>query len=106
MNKIIFDNHDSRIRYIDLVLERENLNGLPQFALPDGYRFVFYQDGDRDSWIQIEVSAKELRDFQQGVKVWNDYYGGHEDILPQRMVFIENAHGEKVATFLAAPDRL
>ena len=101
MNKIIFDNHDSRIKYIDLVLERENLNGLPQFALPDGYRFVFYQDGDRDSWIQIEVSAKELRDFQQGVKVWNDYYGGHEDILPQRMVFIENAHGEKVATATA-----
>ena len=43
------DNHDSRIRYIDLLMERLDLNDLPEYALPDGYRFVFYQPGDRDA---------------------------------------------------------
>lgn len=98
------DNHDSRIRYIDLLMERLDLNDLPEYALPDGYRFVFYQHGDRDAWINIEQSAKELHSFEQGVQVWEQYYGGVEDTLHNRMLFIENKQGEKVATATAYYD--
>ncbi len=98
------DNHDSRIRYIDLLMERENLNDLPDAPLPEGYRFVFYQPGDRDSWIDIEISAKELTDHEQGAQVWQQYYGTVEDGLHDRMLFIENAQGEKVATATAFYD--
>ena len=98
------DNHDSRIRYIDLLMERLDLNDLPEYALPDGYRFVFYQHGDRDAWINIEQSAKELQSFEQGVQVWEQYYGGVEDTLHKRMLFIENEQGEKVATATAYYD--
>lgn len=62
------DNHDSRIRYIDLLLERVNLENIPEYELPEGYRFVFYQPGDRDAWIAIEQSAKELADDEHGVR--------------------------------------
>lgn len=51
-----FDNHDNHIKYYELMLER-NLNDLPHFPLPEGYRYVFYQEGDRDRWIDIEKSA-------------------------------------------------
>lgn len=98
------DNHDSRIRYIDLLMERLDLNDLPEYALPDGYRFVFYQPGDRDAWINIEQSAKELHSFEQGIAVWQQYYGGVEDTLHNRMLFIENEQGEKVATATAYYD--
>ncbi|MBR5546016.1 MAG: GNAT family N-acetyltransferase [Clostridia bacterium] len=98
------DNHDSRIRYIDLLMERLDLNDLPECALPDGYRFVFYQHGDRDAWINIEQSAKELHSFEQGVQVWEQYYGGVEDTLHKRMLFIENEQGVKVATATAYYD--
>lgn len=98
------DNHDSRIRYVDLLMERLNLDSIPESPLPDGYRFVFYQPGDRDEWIRIEKSAKELRDEQQGVEVWEQYYGGVEDTLHNRMIFIENPQGEKVATATAYYD--
>ena len=54
-----FDNHDSRIKYYELMLERD-LDYLPCFPLPDGYRFVFYRPGDCSSWIEIEKSAKEF----------------------------------------------
>ncbi|MCI8787970.1 MAG: hypothetical protein HFH92_02455 [Lachnospiraceae bacterium] len=43
-----FDNHDDRIRYYELLLE-QNLDNLPCLPLPDGYRFVFCQPGDRDA---------------------------------------------------------
>ena len=98
-----FDNYDSRIKYYELLLERE-LDNLPAFPLPEGYRFVFFQPGDRNAWIEIEKSAKEFTTYEQGLDAWNKYYGGHEDILPQRMVFVENAAGEKVATATAYID--
>ncbi|MCI8623489.1 MAG: GNAT family N-acetyltransferase [Provencibacterium sp.] len=98
-----FENHDSRIRYYELLLER-SLDRLPRFPLPEGYRFVFYRPGDRDAWIAIEQSAKEFAGYAQGLEAWNRYYGGHEPSLCERMVFIENAGGEKVATATAYYD--
>lgn len=43
--------------------------------------------GDRDTWIEIEKSAKE-RTFEEGMDAWQRYYGKHEDVLPDRMFFI------------------
>jgi GNAT superfamily N-acetyltransferase len=95
------DNHDSRIRYYELLLQRERLDGLPDYTLPEGYRFAMYRPGDRDSWIAIEHSARELHNAEQGLEVWARYFGWNENELPERMVFIENEAGEKVATATA-----
>lgn len=98
-----FDNHDDRIVYYELLLEG-TLDGTPVYPLPAGYRFVFYQPGDRDAWIAIEQSARELISHDQGVEVWNRYYANHEAELPGRMLFIETESGEKVATVTAFYD--
>lgn len=98
-----FDNHDQRIRYYSLVLER-GLDGLPEYSLPVGYSFAFYQPGDKDAWIRIEKSAKEFSSYRQGLEAWGRYYGTREGELPGRMVFIKNAEGEKVATATAFYD--
>ncbi len=98
-----FDNHDNHIKYYELMLER-NLNDLPHFPLPEGYRYVFYQEGDRDRWIDIEKSAKEFTSYEQGLESWNRYYGGRENTLTNRMVFIEDTDGRKVATATAYYD--
>lgn len=99
-----FDNHDSRIRYIDLFFARDDLENIPEYTLPAGYRFVFYQPGDRDAWIAVEKSAKEFAAFEEGVRAWQNYYGSVEDGLCDRMLFIENEQGEKVATATAYYD--
>ena len=98
-----FDNHDERIRYYELMLERD-LENLPYFPLPDGYRYAFFQPGDRERWIDIEKSAKEFASCEQGMESWNRYYGGREDELTGRMVFVEDANGRKVATATAFYD--
>ena len=96
----IFDNHDSRIRYYELVLER-TLEDLPEQPLPEGYSFTTYKTGDRDTWIAIEQSAKEFSNREDGLKAWERYYALHEAILPERMFFVVNPAGEKVATATA-----
>ena len=98
-----FDNHDTRIKYYELLLERD-LEQIPSYDLPDGFRFVFYEKGDRDAWIAIEMSAREFTDYEQGLNAWRKYYADHEQELPKRMIFIENADGEKIATATAFYD--
>ncbi len=83
------------------MLERNNLEDIPTFPLPDGYRFVLYKSGDRDAWIDIEKSAKEFKTYEDGLKSWNEYFGGKDGELVQRMVFIETDGSEKVATATA-----
>lgn len=101
---MLFDNHDSRIRYYELVLERENLEEIPVYPLPAGYRFCFYRPGDRDAWISIEQSAKEFSNYAQGLEAWRRYYEGKDADLSERMIFIEDAQGEKLATATAFYD--
>ena len=100
----LFDNHDTRIKYYELLLERESLDALPEYTLPKGYRFVFYRTGDRVAWIDIEKEAKEFTSYDEGLDAWTRYYANKEDELYDRMVFVENEQGEKVATATAFYD--
>lgn len=98
-----YDNHDERICYYELLLGRE-ISDIPGYSLFAGYKFVPYSAGDRDSWIEIEMSAKEFTNYGQGLEAWNRYYANSLDILKQRMFFIENDKGEKIATATAFYD--
>ncbi len=99
----MFDNHDARIKYYELLLERE-LDFIKEYALPDGFHFEFYKVGDRDVWIELEKSAKEFSSYEEGLNAWNRYYYDKEDELLNRMVFVVNNAGEKVATATAFYD--
>ena len=46
---------------------RGTLSGAEEYPLPEGYHFVFYKAGDRDSWIAIEQSAKEFDNYGEGL---------------------------------------
>ncbi|MBR6186760.1 MAG: GNAT family N-acetyltransferase [Clostridia bacterium] len=96
----VLDNHDARIRYYELMLRGE-LSDQKEIPLPAGFHYANYADGDRDVWIAVEMSARELDSYAQGVEVWERYFAGHTALLPARMVFIENEAGEKIATATA-----
>ena len=105
MNEIntVFDNNDKRIKYYELLLEKD-LDFIEDYDLPKGYHFEFYKDCDRDIWIEIEKSAKEFSNYDEGLNAWNRYYSGKEKELFNRMVFVVNELGEKVATATAFYD--
>lgn len=95
------DNHDSRLKYYHLFMTMPAETEIPHYDLPAGYSFTTYTPGDRDTWIEIEKSAKEFSTFEEGVDAWQRYYGKHEDVLPDRMFFIVDPNGKKVATATA-----
>lgn len=103
MSLPVFDNHDPRIRYYELLLEAD-IGDIPEIPLPAGYRFALFEDGDRDTWIDIEKSAREFDSVEEGLKAWERYYAGHEEELKSRMVFVVSPEGRKVATATAYRD--
>ena len=89
------------LKYVDLYLVYNDLNNIPDYKLPDGYRFVLFNDGDEKDWVNIEMSSGEFLSYEEGIDAFNHYYGEHYDELKKLCLFIENDKGEKVATSTA-----
>ena len=98
-----FDNHDPIIPYYELMLELD-LSGIQENPLPSGYHYENYKPGDRDIWIAIEKSAKEFTCTEEGESAWQRYYAGHEKELEDRMFFVADESGQKLATATAYYD--
>lgn len=91
------ESYDRRIKYYPLLMER-SLEEIPDYTLPDGFSFSFYDASSRDAWIDIEMSAGECVSREEGLRYWNEYFEPRKDELSRRMVFVENSVGEKIAT--------
>ncbi len=98
-----FDNHDARIPYYELMLEQD-LTDVPETELPDGYHYEHYGPGDKAVWISLEKTAKEFAGDEEGEEAWRRYYAGHEKELTNRMFFVVDAYGQKLATATAFYD--
>ena len=92
------DNLDRRIKYYEKLLAIDLLD-IKTIELPSGYHFQYYQDGDRDEWINIELSAREFLTFEGGIKAWDYYFKRYEHLLPNRMIFlVDSKTNEKIGT--------
>lgn len=80
---------DHNIKYYPLHLIKDNLDNIEVYPLKEGYSFVFYQDGDKDKWIDIGRNDGEFDNYEEGLNAWNTYYQGHESELYNRLIFIK-----------------
>lgn len=95
------DTINRTLKYVDLYLVHNDLDNIIDYKLPDGYRFVYFKDGDEKSWVEIEMSAGEFLTFEEGMEAFNHYYKEHYEELEKLCIFIENKNGDKVATSTA-----
>ena len=96
----LFDNHDPRLPYYDLILSRD-LAGISEYPLPDGYSYTSYAPGGSEDWIGIEMSAREFDSADDGRNAWDRFFGGREALLPDRMFFVADTAGNRIATATA-----
>ena len=86
---------------LKLKMFRSDLESIPNYLLPIGYHFEFYQSSDCNAWIEIQMSAGVFNTFEEGLKVWNTYFQPWENELSRRLVFVVNQDGNKVAVACA-----
>ena len=78
---------DHSVPWIGLAMQRDTLDGLPDFALPPEYDWRYFQPGDEREWARVEISAGEFKDERSALAGFRKYYPTDEH-LDERMFFL------------------
>ncbi len=81
---------------VGVKMVRKDLENLPQFALPFGYSFRAYRDGDEEHWLRIQRAADR---FNKITPAWFDQeFGPDRGPLAERQFYILNPRRTPVGT--------
>jgi GNAT superfamily N-acetyltransferase len=86
-------------RNVFIQMERDNLRGIPDYPLPPGYCFHWYEPGDEQMWVDIHVRAENHAEVSHGVYVRE--FGRDVEALHQRQCFLLVGDGAPVGTATA-----
>ena len=89
---------DKSIPYVHINMIRKSGTPIPNYPLPDGFRFVLYKDGDEADWARIETSVDEFDNESEALMRFQRDFLPYKDELYRRLLFIEDPNGKKVAT--------
>ena len=78
---------DRSVPWIGLAMRLDRLDALPEYTLPEGYSWRWFQPGDEREWCGIETSAGEFEDLGAALNGFRRYYPT-DDFLDQRMLFL------------------
>ena len=78
---------------------RDDLDNIPQFSLPPGYRFRPFRDGDDVTWTDLQTAGEPFLEVTPELFVRE--FEQHHDALYDRMFFVETEQGTPVATITA-----
>jgi len=89
---------DKTIPYSKLKMVRKAGTPIPDYPLPEGFKYSFYTDGSEKDWARIETSVDEFdNDFAALLRFKEDFMP-YVDELYRRCLFIETEDGKKIAT--------
>ncbi|WP_020007655.1 GNAT family N-acetyltransferase [Salinicoccus albus] len=77
-----------------------NLEDIPDFKLPEGFKFVSYQKGYEKQWAQILVETGEFAGERDALKAFAREFSWKKDLY-RFMFFIEKEDGTLIATATA-----
>lgn len=83
----------------DVILAVKRLEDVPRQPLPDGFSIRGYQPGDRATWTRIHADTHFYDPLSPDLHVRE--FGGDEDALAERQLFVVDETGAAVATATA-----
>jgi len=92
---------DKTVPFAKLKMVRKAGMPIPDYSLPEGFKYTFYKDGDEKDWARIETSAGEFDNEFAALMRFKEDFMPEADELYRRCLFIESKDGEKVATATA-----
>lgn len=86
---------------IKLQMIRRDSKDIPQYELPEGYRFRMFQGGDEKLWANIETRVDEFKTEAHALERFEREFGGYIHEMHNRCLFIETDEGETIGTITA-----
>lgn len=89
------------VERIKLHMMRKTSSDIPQYELPEGYRFRMFQDGDEAVWANIETRVDEFKTEDAALERFEREFGTYIHEMYNRCLFIETDEGETIGTTTA-----
>ncbi|MBS4176503.1 GNAT family N-acetyltransferase [Lederbergia citrea] len=89
------------MKRIPLKMVKKDLLNIPEYTLPTGFQIRLFEKGDEHNWARIESSVDEFKNEIAALEHFTKEFGSHIDEMSNRCLFIENEHGEAIATTTA-----
>lgn len=91
----------NNVECFKVTMVRENLDDIPQFAFPNGYRCRTFGRDEEGIWAEIESSVTEFKTTEKALEHFREEFGPFLDDFESRCHFIENAEGKCIGTATA-----
>lgn len=84
---------------LSVVMIRETLDDVPQFALPPPFTVRWYRPGDAATWLRIHLAADKYSIFPPGK--FQKQFGTDEQALAERQCYLCDGEGNAIGTTTA-----
>jgi GNAT superfamily N-acetyltransferase len=84
---------------LDICMIRENLDGIPDYALPAGYAIRWYQPGDEEAWRKIHLLADPYT--KMTPSLFEKQFGKDVRMLADRQCFLVDSNDSPIGTATA-----
>jgi ribosomal protein S18 acetylase RimI-like enzyme len=83
---------------VGVYMSRENLESLPQYPLPEGFRFRMLRAGDEEAWANLLEISGLTPSYDAAVNQWREEFENHPEEVQERCVLVEAPDGSIVGT--------
>lgn len=80
---------------------RADLQDIPEYSLPKGFKLRLFQAGDDVDWARVETAVGEFESEAEAIERFNQEFGSNLDEFAKRCLFIENENGKIIGTTTA-----
>lgn len=87
-----------KVDYIKLKMIRPDLENIPEYSMPQGFKLRFYKIGEEPLWAMVEASAGEFESEQAALNYFNTQFADYKKELDKRCLFIVNNEGKVIGT--------
>ncbi|MHC4982246.1 MAG: GNAT family N-acetyltransferase [Planctomycetota bacterium] len=87
------------MEYITVTMTREDLDGIPQHPLLEGYRIRSFRRGDRGAWVRVEQASEPYGKIDGNT--FDQDFAGNLPALKRRQLFLVAPDGSEVGTITA-----
>jgi len=89
----------SRPPDVEVRMTLDDAAQVPRYAVPAGFKIVWYESGDEAAWIDIHLQADKYKKFD--VSTFASQFGTDMALLHERQCYLVSPSGEKIGTSTA-----
>lgn len=90
---------DRSIQYMPVMMIKRDVNNYPEYKLPPGYTFDFYNpDTGFEDWKRVQLTSNQIEKPEGIDGLFKSEFMDRPDWLSERMLFVRDSSGAPVAT--------